>query len=48
MCLIKLGIDKVGYNPQISKHKASKISFGVPLNCNIYSCSNYDLSILNN
>jgi hypothetical protein len=49
----KLGIDKVGYNPQIPKHKASKISlitdiFGVPLNCNIYSCSNYDSSILNN
>ena len=49
----KLGIDKVGYNPQIPKHKASKISlitdiFGVPLNCNIYSCSKYDSSILNN
>lgn len=47
----KLGIDKIGYNPQIPKHKASKISLitdekGIPLEANIYSCSNYDSTIL--
>ena len=48
----KLGIDKIGYNPQIPKHKASKISLitdekGMPLEANIYSCSCYDSKILN-
>jgi hypothetical protein len=51
--LNKLGIDKIGYNPQIPKHKATKISLitdnlGIPLNCNIYSSSIYDSLILNN
>ncbi len=47
----KLGIDKKGFNPQIPKHKASKISLitdelGIPLNANIYNVSIYDSKIL--
>ena len=38
----KLGIDNIGYNPQLPKHKTSKISLicdskGIPLDANIYS-----------
>ena len=38
----KLGIDNIGYNPQLLKHKTSKISLicdikGIPLEANIYS-----------
>jgi hypothetical protein len=48
----KLGIDNIGYNPQISKHKTSKISLmcdskGIPLEANIFNGSTYDAAILN-
>ena len=47
----KLGIDKIGYNPQMPKHKTSKISLitdinGIPLEANIYNGSTYDSKIL--
>jgi hypothetical protein len=47
----KLGIDNIGYNPQIPKHKCSKISIisdinGIPLDANIYNGSTYDSKIL--
>jgi len=50
--LNKLGIDKVGFNPQIPKHKGSKISLitdslGIPINSNIFSANIYDSKILN-
>jgi hypothetical protein len=53
LILNKLGIDKTGYNPQMPKHKVTKISLitdeiGIPLNCNIYSGNNNDSLILNN
>ena len=49
----KLGIDKIGYNPQQPKHKVSKISLitdvsGIPLLANIYNGSTYDTKILDN
>ena len=48
----KLGIDNIGYNPQLLKHKTSKISLicdikGIPLEANIYNGSVYDSKILN-
>ena len=50
--LNKLGTDKVGFNPQIPKHKGSKISLitdslGIPINSNIFSANIYDSKILN-
>ena len=47
----KLGIDCIGYNPQMPKHKTSKISIisdinGIPLEANIYNGSTYDSKIL--
>jgi hypothetical protein len=53
LILNKLGIDKTGYNPQIPKHKASKISLitdvkGVPLSAYVSSASVYDSKILDN
>jgi len=49
----KLGIDKIGYNPQNPKHKVSKISLitddnGIPLMADIYNGSSYDSKILDN
>ena len=50
----KLGIDNIGYNPQLPKHKISKISIiydsnDIPLDvdANIYNGSIYNLKILN-
>ena len=47
----KLGIDKIGYNPQLPKHKISKISLitdeiGIPFSATIYNGSMYDSKIL--
>lgn len=52
LILNKLGIDNVGYNPQMPKHKTTKISlitdvYGAPLNLNIYSGNINDSKILN-
>ena len=53
LILNKLGVDNTGYNPQIPKHKCSKISLitdekGIPLSANIYSGNINDSKILNN
>jgi len=47
----KMGSEKVGYNPQLLKHKTSKISYittkkGIPINVLITSGSNNDSKIL--
>lgn len=47
----KMGIDKIGFNPQLCKHKTSKISYitsknGVPIDIYIASGNNYDSKIL--
>jgi hypothetical protein len=49
----KQGINLIGYNPQNSKHKVSKISLitddnGIPLMADIYNGSTNDSKILDN
>jgi hypothetical protein len=46
------GSDKVSYNPQLAKHKSTKISVisddkGIPLDINIYNSNMNDSKILN-
>ena len=48
----KNGSDKVSYNPQLTKHKSTKIYVisddkGIPLDINIYSSNMNDPKILN-
>ena len=47
----KMGIDKIGFNPQLKKHKTSKISYittnkGAPINTFVTSGNHYDSRIL--
>jgi len=47
----KMGIDKIGFNPQLLKHKTTKISYitdksGVPIDVYITSGNHYDSKIL--
>jgi hypothetical protein len=49
----KNGYDKIGYNPQLNKHKSTKISVitdvhGHPVNIDIYKSNLHDANILNN
>ena len=46
----KLGIDNIGYNIQLLKHKTSKLSIitdinGIPINVNLYKGNKYDSNI---
>jgi len=49
--LNKYGIDKIGYNKMVPKHKISKLSIicdgnGTPLNCELFKGNIYDSKIL--